>query len=64
MDTETQEKVKLQEELCKEIKAPFFAPHKDRAWCCGRNIWTAITKEQARTELITGCPHCNRTFCD
>lgn len=25
---------------------------------------TGITVEKAANELITGCPHCNRTYCD
>ncbi|WP_373845721.1 hypothetical protein [Clostridium sp.] len=25
---------------------------------------TGISVERAREELITGCPHCNRTYCD
>lgn len=32
----------------------------------GRTIirQTGISVEQAGSELITGCPHCNRSFCD
>lgn len=25
---------------------------------------TGYTNEEAGTKLITGCPHCNRTYCD
>ena len=25
---------------------------------------TGYTNEEAATELITGCPHCNRSYCD
>lgn len=25
---------------------------------------TGYTNEEAATKLVTGCPHCNRTFCD
>lgn len=25
---------------------------------------TGITVEKAATSLITGCPHCNRSYCD
>lgn len=25
---------------------------------------TGITVEKAGNELVTGCPHCNRTYCD
>ncbi|MFB1100864.1 hypothetical protein [Terribacillus sp. JSM ZJ617] len=32
----------------------------------GENVsyMTGITVEKAASELITGCPHCNRTYCD
>lgn len=29
-----------------------------------REFTTGITVEKAGSELITGCPHCNRTYCD
>ena len=25
---------------------------------------TGIKTEKAKSQLITGCPHCNRTYCD
>lgn len=25
---------------------------------------SGISSEEARTSLITGCPHCNRSYCD
>lgn len=25
---------------------------------------TGITTEKAGSELVTGCPHCNRSYCD
>lgn len=28
------------------------------------NSITGITVEKASNELITGCPHCNRSYCD
>ena len=57
------DKIKLQEQYCKEKDAPFFAP-KPNCWSCNRNIWDKITITQARTELITGCPYCNRSYVD
>lgn len=65
-----------QEGYCNEHKVPRFAP--DNGWCsyCGRNIYEpytyrgreehtiGISVEEAGSRLITGCPHCNATFCD
>lgn len=64
---------KAQSEYCKQINAPYFAPESGRCWKCGKNIYDphenhgyiqGITVERAGSELITGCPHCNTTFCD
>ena len=60
-DTDT--KIKAQEEYCEKHKVPMFAP-KDKCYSCNRNIWDKITLEQATNELITGCPYCNKSFCD
>jgi hypothetical protein len=29
-----------------------------------REYTTGITVEKASTSLVTGCPHCNRSYCD
>lgn len=28
-----------------------------------KEVTTGITVEEARTTLVTGCPHCNRSYC-
>lgn len=70
------EAVKAQEAYCDEHEFPIFAP--SNGWCvnCGRNIFeaytyrgcedqtTGISVQEAKTRLITCCPHCNTTFCD
>ena len=68
--------IEAQKKYCAENRLPRFAP--DNGWCrCGKNIYerhlnttfrlayySGISVEQAGEELITGCPHCQRTYCD
>ena len=71
------EAAKAQERYCNEHEISVFSP--TNGWCssCGRNIFEpytvqhgsetiqlGITVEEAGKRLITGCPHCNHTFCD
>jgi len=67
--------ISAQEKYCKEKGYPHFAPRNGRCWHCGRNFYdevehpggvrrTGISVERAGSELITGCPHCNRSYCD
>ena len=67
--------ISAQEKYSKEKGYPHFAPRNGSCWRCGRNIYdelehagtaykTGIPVEKAESELITGCPHCNRTYCD
>lgn len=64
---------KAQSDLCKEKNYPHFAPTSGVCYACKRNIYqeidhgtykTGIWVEKASSELITGCLHCNRTYCD
>ena len=50
--------MKLQEEYCKEHNLPFFAPSNGVCWSCNRIV------PDTKDEHITGCPHCNSTYCD
>ncbi|MBU9711104.1 hypothetical protein [Evansella tamaricis] len=73
-----QKSIKAQEEYCKRTGAPHFAPSSGVCWKCNKNIYnphekavldgkhyfSGITTEKAASELITGCPHCYRTYCD
>ena len=71
---DTSKAIQAQEKLCEEKGYPHFAPRDGRCWSCRRNIYeeyerpsgykTGVQVEKASTELITGCPHCNRTYCD
>ena len=64
-----------QKKLCEEKGYPHFAPKSGVCWHCGCNFYeeltregekykTGISVEKARTELMTGCPHCHRSYCD
>lgn len=65
---------KGQLELTKAKGYPHFAPMSGRCFKCNRDIYQAymigdweskgINVERASKELITGCPHCNRSYCD
>jgi hypothetical protein len=71
--------VNAQKEYVKETQSPHFAPTSGRCWSCSKNIYkeyshinlytqseysTGIDVEQAGRALVTGCPHCNRSYCD
>ena len=67
-----------QEKYCETNGCPYFAPSDGWCWACGRNIYdkvehtmsngetyyTGVTIAGAGSFLITGCPHCKRTYCD
>ena len=70
---------KAQKEYCKKTSSPHFAPGSGICWSCKKNIYTqieykgrdgikvytsGISVEKAEKELVTGCPHCNRSYCD
>ena len=65
--------IKAQKKYCEEHKLPHFAPFDGICFRCRQNIYervergervTGISVEGAGSQLITGCPHCNRTYCD
>jgi hypothetical protein len=70
--------IAAQEKLCMEKGYPHFAPMNGVCWWCHRNIYnpveherktltpyiTGIDVEKAGRKLVTGCPHCNRSYCD
>ena len=65
--------VEAQNNFCEEHNLPNFAPGLDgKCYRCNCDIYrpfthpdgsvTGITVEQAKSKLITGCPHCNYSF--
>lgn len=59
-----QQKIEAQKRLCADKKYPHFAPYNGRCFKCNRQIYEAITLESASANLVTGCPFCNRSYCD
>ena len=57
-------KIYLQKKYCEKERAPNFAPNDGFCWSCGTQIYNHIDKDKARSELITGCPKCCRSYCD
>lgn len=62
-----------QQKYCEDNNLPHFAPDNGYCWFCNRNIYTkceyvghntGISTMSAKNHLVTGCPHCNRSFCD
>lgn len=64
-----------QAKLIKEKEYPSFPPSNGQCWSCGKNIYdkiksthgdhfVGITVESAGKSLVTGCPHCHRSYCD
>ena len=47
-----------QKKYCKDRNLPFFATKEGRCYLCHRKL------EDTDEYHITGCPHCNRSFCD
>ncbi len=71
----TQKAYEAQWKYCQERGFPMFSPGPSgQCYRCGRDIYrriewpdgrvTGITVESARNRLITGCPHCNYSFCE
>lgn len=67
--------VAAQERYCKEKEYPHFAPNNGICWKCNQQIYAegknrmgnlskGISVEEAGSELITGCPHCNWSYCE
>jgi len=67
------EAIQAQKKLCIENYYPHFVPNDGRCYNCKKQIYeqiqrgnftTGISLEKAKAGLITGCPHCNRSYCD
>jgi hypothetical protein len=69
------EAIEAQERYCKKNGLPYFAPGNGICYRCNKNIYKKIKRDEtsiergisveaAGTKLITGCPHCNWSFCE
>ena len=61
--------IAAQEKYCKDSHDPLFAPEDGFCHSCGKQIYADIHhsrgyQNRAPNELITGCPHCHRSYCD
>lgn len=76
---DTVKAIEAQAKLCSEKGYPHFAPRNGVCWKCNRQIYQSakmksfsgieiekpgISVERASRELITGCPHCNWSYCE
>jgi len=61
-----QEAIKVQKEYCEKTGSPHFAPYTGGCYKCRRNIYGegGYSVEYASKGLVTGCPFCNRSYCD
>ena len=61
-----EESIKVQKEYQQKTGSPDFAPSTGICWKCKRNIYgeNGISVEEARTQLVTGCPFCHRSYCE
>jgi len=67
-----------QAKYLKDTNTPDFPPASGRCYRCKKNIYERIVQksydgreyaagisvEEASTRLVTGCPHCHRSFVD
>jgi uncharacterized protein with PIN domain len=62
--------IKAQTEFCERFQLPLFMPEDGRCFSCRNNIFLqlnekgAISVESAGETHITGCPFCNKSYCD
>lgn len=69
--------IAAQERYQAKSQSPKFAPENGVCYSCKLNIYSKVEHEsfggsydtgfdvgRAGSELVTGCPHCNKSFCD
>lgn len=66
--------IKAQKDYATAKQHPHFAPADGKCYKCKKPIYEqsedaggfkrGISVEKAGSTLITGCPHCNRSYCD
>ena len=70
-DEEVAKRMETQKAFCKEKGWPHFAPPSGVCSSCGKNVYQNYETDGKVTwgwvgdrGLVTGCPHCHRSFCD
>lgn len=63
---EVRDCISAQERYTKQNHDPRFAPEDGFCWSCGKQIYggRGYDLHRASNELITGCPHCHRSYLD
>lgn len=61
---EIRAKIEKQKAYCRETSSPHFAPKDGFCWNCGNQIYTEYDDSYVENNLITGCPHCHKSYCD
>lgn len=56
--------IQKQKEYCKTNQAPLFAPEDGFCYSCGTQIYNEYDHDYVSNNLITGCPHCHKSYCD
>ena len=62
--------IQKQKDVCSEKHYPLFAPSDGVCFKCGKNIYqnyesdNKVSDGETGEKFITGCPHCNRSYCD
>ncbi len=58
--------VSAQRKYCFDHDAPMFLSYDGRCFSCGAYVFgpRGIPPAEAGKRLITGCPYCQRSFCD
>lgn len=64
METEIQNKLSAQNAYAEKMDYPHFAPNNGICWSCNKQIYELISFEKAGSSLITGCPHCFKSYCE
>ena len=63
MKKETRQKLlAAQKAYCEERDSPYFMPRNGICWNCRGDV-VAKYGDRLKTEVITGCPICCRTYC-
>lgn len=61
---EVKEKLEAQKKYCEGLKTPWWIPYDGVCYSCHRQIMNCYTLKGAKSTVITGCPHCHRSFVD
>lgn len=69
IDEEIKQCINAQKLYAKNTMKPEFQPSDGKCYYCHLNIYQDYNRSgynlaRAASSLTTGCPHCNKSFCD